>query len=120
LLRGQGFLWYMVLMRAQIHINMLYICSKIDYPSDPHEMSELRKEVQLDENDENILSTYGAYCKLLSNATCEVGVSPTTRQTGYLVPSPSERERDRELLCYVWQTIAGPISHYLNNPSLAY
>jgi hypothetical protein len=35
LLRGQRFIWYTVLTRAQIHTNTLYICSKIDNPNDP-------------------------------------------------------------------------------------
>jgi hypothetical protein len=38
---------------------------------------------------------------------------------GKLAQSPSYRECDKELLCYVWQMIAGPICYYLNNPSLA-
>ena len=77
LLRGQGFLWYMALTRAQIHTNALYICSKLNYPSDHRELSELCKEVHLPDNDDNILFTYGAYYKLLSNAAHEVRVSPT-------------------------------------------
>jgi hypothetical protein len=55
LLRGQGFLWYMALMRTQIHINVLYICSKINYPSGSQEFRELLKEVQLNDNKDNVL-----------------------------------------------------------------
>ena len=76
LLRGQGFLWYMALTRAQIHTNTLYICSKINYPSDSQEFKELRKEVQLNDNDDNILFTYGAYYKLLSNAPVRLESAP--------------------------------------------
>jgi hypothetical protein len=61
LLRGQGFLWYMVLTRARIHTNALNICSKIYYPSDSREFKELCKEVQLNDNEDNILFIYGAY-----------------------------------------------------------
>ena len=39
LLRGQGLLWYMVLTRAQIHTNVLYICSKLNYLHDHQELS---------------------------------------------------------------------------------
>jgi hypothetical protein len=67
-LRGQGFLWYMALTRAQIHTNTLYICSKLNYPSDHWELSALHKEVYLPDNDDNIFFTYGAYYKLHSNA----------------------------------------------------
>jgi hypothetical protein len=70
------------LMRAQIHTNALYICSKINYPSDSQEFRELLKEVQLNDNKDNALFTYGAYYKLLSNAACEGGVSPIPQQTG--------------------------------------
>jgi hypothetical protein len=73
--------------------------------------------LKLDDND---LFTYGAYHKLLWNAVCEIGVSPTPQQTGKLAQSPSAKEHDKELLCYVWQMIAGPICYYLNNPLLAY
>jgi hypothetical protein len=75
LLRGQGFLWYTALMRAPILTNVLYICSKIDYQSDPRELCQ---ELKLDDDN---LFTYGAYYKLLRNAICEVRVSPTPRQT---------------------------------------
>ena len=40
LLRGQGFLWYTVLKRAQIHANTLYICSKIAYLSYHQELQQ--------------------------------------------------------------------------------
>jgi hypothetical protein len=58
LLRGQGFLWYTVLMRAQIHTNALYICSKIAYPSD---CQELCQEFKLDDDN---LFTYESYNQL--------------------------------------------------------
>jgi hypothetical protein len=51
----------MALTRAQIHTNALYICSKMYYPSNSREFKELRKEVQLNDNEDNILFTYGAY-----------------------------------------------------------
>jgi hypothetical protein len=40
LIRGQGFLWYTVLKRAQIHANTLYICSKIAYLSYHQELQQ--------------------------------------------------------------------------------
>jgi hypothetical protein len=110
----------MALVRAQIHTNMPYICSKIDFPNDPQELQELCQEVQLHDDDNSILFTCGAYYKLLSNAIHEVRVSPTPRQTGGLVQSSSDKEYDKELLCYIWKMIAGPIHHYHNNPSLLY
>ncbi len=46
LLRGQEFLWYIVLKRAQIHTKELYICSKIANQSDCQELSwELKLDV---------------------------------------------------------------------------
>jgi hypothetical protein len=36
------------------------------------------------------------------------------------VPSPSAKEWHKELLCSVWQTIAGPIFYYLDDPLWAY
>jgi hypothetical protein len=114
LLREHGFLSYTVLMRAQIHTNALYTCSKIDYLSDPQELCQ---ELKLDNHDH---FTYGAYYKLLWNAVCDIGISPTPWQTGKLPQSPSDKECDKELLCYIWQTIAGPIHYYLNSPLLAY
>ena len=110
----------MALTRAQIHTNALYICSKLDYPSDHQELSELHKEVQLPDNDDNILFTYGAYYRLLSNAIHEVGVNPIPQQTGYRALSPSKKECVNKLLCYVWHMIAGPIHHYLDNPLFEY
>ncbi len=61
----------MALTRDQIHTNVLYICSKIDYLSDPWELCQ---KLKLNKSD---LFTYGAYYKLLSNAVHEVRVSPT-------------------------------------------
>ncbi len=114
LLRGQGFLWYTAPMRAQIHTNVLYICSKIAYLSDCQELSQ---ELKLD--DDNFF-TYEAYNQLLWNAAHEVRVSPIPQQTAKLVPSPSAKEWHKELLCSVWQTIAGPIFYYLDDPLWAY
>jgi hypothetical protein len=85
LLRGQGFLWYTVLTRAQIHTNALYICSKIACPSDHQELSQ---ELKLDDN--NIFSNE-AYNQLLQNTVHEVGVSSIPQQTGKLVQSPSKK-----------------------------
>jgi hypothetical protein len=73
--------------------------------------------LKLDDND---LFTYGAYYKLLRNTIREVGVSPTPQQAGKYMQSSSKKECAKELLCYVWQMIAGPIHYYINNPSLAY
>ncbi len=78
LLRGQGFLWYTALTRAHIHTKMLYIGSKIDYQVIPGNCQSCTNIwLQLPHNDDNILFTYGAYYKLLSNVTREVRVSPT-------------------------------------------
>jgi hypothetical protein len=100
LLRGQGFLWYMALTRTQIHTNALYICSKLDYPSGHWELSELHKEVDLTDNNDNILFTYGAYYKLFSNAAHVVGVrQPYPLQTGKLAQHQSGKDIDNKFLC---------------------
>jgi hypothetical protein len=96
-------------------INEPYISSKIAYWSHHQELSQ---ELKLDDNN---LFTYEAYNQLLWNAPAfEVRVSPIPWQTGkLLVPSPSNKECHKELLCYIWQTIAGPIHYYLNSPCIA-
>jgi hypothetical protein len=77
--------------------------------------------VQLPDNYDNILFTYGrAYYRLLSNAVHEVRINPVPHQTGYRTPSPSEKQCVNELLCYIWHTLAGPIHHYFGNPLLKY
>jgi hypothetical protein len=82
LLRGRGLLWYTALTRAQIHSNALNICSKLDIPRDCWELSKLCKEVQVHENDDSTLFTYGAYYKLLCNALDEVGINNVPDETG--------------------------------------
>ncbi len=74
-------------MRPQIHANTLYICLKI---ADP------RTHQQLGIEEDNIF-TYGKYYLLLENAAYEVGANHC----------------DIELLCYIWQAIAGPIDAIL-------
>jgi hypothetical protein len=74
LLRGGGLLWYTALMRAQIHTNALYICSKIAHQRDC-------QELELD--DDNIF-TYENYNQLLWNATLEVRISPIPQHSGKL------------------------------------
>jgi hypothetical protein len=73
LLRGQGFLWYTALTRAQIHVNVLYICSKIANQSDYQELSW---ELKLDDDN---LFTYEEYNQLLWS----------TAMRSESVPSPS-------------------------------
>ena len=46
--------------------------------------------------------------------------APSPSKLASYCTSPSEKECDNELLCYIWQMIAGPIHHYLDNPLLAY
>jgi hypothetical protein len=82
LLRGEGFLWYTALTRAQIHRNALNIFSKFTLPRDLQGLSELRKEVQVHEYDDSTLFTYKAYNKLLHNALDEVGINDVPHQTG--------------------------------------
>ncbi len=90
LMRGQGFLWYMMLTRAQIHTNALSIWF---YPSDHWELSKLLcKEVHLPDNNDNIVFTYGAYYNLLSNAAHEVRISPTPWLTGKLAQHQSDKK----------------------------
>jgi hypothetical protein len=89
---------------------MLYICSKITTLVIPRSYT---RELKLDDND---LFTYGAYYKLLLWGWSQ----PHPQQTCKLVQSLSDRECDKELSCYIWQMIAGPICYYLNNPLLAY
>ncbi len=93
---------------------------KLNYPCDHQELSELHREVWLPDNDDNILFTYGAYYRLLSNAIRKVGVNPVPHQTGYRALSPSKKQHVNELLCYAWHMLAGPIHHYLDNPLFEY
>jgi hypothetical protein len=99
----------------------LNICSKLDIPRDCHELSKLREEVQVHENDDSTHFTYGAYYKLLCNALHEVRINNVPCETGFqLAPNPSQKKTNNELLCYVWHTLAGPICNYLNTPLLKY
>jgi hypothetical protein len=121
LLRGQGLLWYTTLTRAQIHSNALNICSKLDIPRDGQELSKLCEEVQVHENDDSTHFTYGAYYKLLCNALHEVGINNVPPDTGSkLALEPSQNKTNKELLCYVWHTLEGPIQTYLINPLFKY
>ncbi len=94
LLWGQGFLWYTALMRPRIHTNALHICSTI---ADQWMHQELCIE-------EDNIFTYSKYYLLLQNAAYEVGVNHC----------------DKELLCYIWQPIAGPIWWYIDDPLLEF
>ncbi len=77
------------------------------------ELSELHKEVDLTDNNDNILFTYGAYYKLFnilftygayyklfSNAAHVVGVrQPYPLQTGKLAQHQSGKDIDNKFLC---------------------
>jgi hypothetical protein len=100
----------------------LNICSKLDIPRDHQELSKLREEVQVHENDDSTRFTYGAYYKLLCNALDKVGINNVPCETGFqlLAPNPSQKKTNNELLCYVWHTLGGIICNYLNDPLFKY
>jgi hypothetical protein len=84
-------------------------------------LSKLREEVQVHENDDITIVTYGAYYKLLCNALDEVGINNVPHDTGCKqAPKPFQKKTNNELLCYMWHTLAGPICNYLNNPLFKY
>jgi hypothetical protein len=99
----------------------LNICSKLDIPRDGRELSKLCEEVQVHANDDSTHFTYGAYYKLLCNALHEVGINNVPPDTGSkLALEPSQNKTNKELLCYVWHTLEGPIQTYLINPLFKY